>query len=162
MKDVLLVEDNPADVYLIRRVVEDCGPDLHLSVVPDGKNIRTALRTAADGAPLLELYDPYMRRRAAFGLDAGDQPGLSLEDTAGKARLTLGLEHEGLAVLRFLNQEQVARIGLSLGAGGGPASLSFLDSGGKIRAMLALGSEGGPVLTFLDEAGQRIWRAPEQ
>src|SRR5256885_92611 len=83
-------------------------------------------------------------------------------DTAGKARLTLGLEHEGLAVLRFLNQEQVARIGLSLGAGGGPASLSFLDSGGKIRAMLALGSEGGPVLTFLDEAGQRIWRAPEQ
>jgi hypothetical protein len=129
---------------------------------PDGKNIRTALRTAADGAPLLELYDPHMRRRAVFGLDAGDQPGLSLEDTAGKARLTLGLEHEGLAVLRFLSQEQVARIGLSLGAGGGPASLSFLDPGGKIRAMLALGLEGGPVLTFLDEDGQSIWRAPAQ
>jgi hypothetical protein len=127
---------------------------------PDGKNIRIALRTAADGAPLLELYDPHMRRRAVFGLDAGDQPGLSLEDTAGKARLTLGLEHEGLAVLRFLNQEQVARIGLSLGAGQGPASLSFHDLGGKIRALLALGPEGGPVLTFLDEAGQGIWRAP--
>ena len=127
---------------------------------PDGKNIRTAWRTAADGAPLLELYDPYMRRRAVFGLDASDQPGLSLEDTAGKARLTLGLEHEGLAVLRFLSQEQVARIGLSLGAEGGPAGLSFHDPAGQIRAMLALGAEGGPVLTFLDESGQGVWKAP--
>jgi hypothetical protein len=127
---------------------------------PAGKNIRTAWRTAADGAPLLELYDQYMRRRAVFGLDAGDQPGLSLEDTAGKARLTLGLEQEGLAVLRFLSPEQVARIGLSLGAEGGPASLSFHDPGGQIRALLALGPEGGPVLTFLDASGQGIWRAP--
>jgi len=87
-------------------------------------------------------------------------PGLSLEDAAGKARLTLGLEHEDLAVLRFLSPEQVARIGLSLGADGGPASLSLLDPAGKIRAMLALGTEGSPVLTFLDENGQGIWRAP--
>jgi hypothetical protein len=127
---------------------------------PDGKNIRSAWRTAADGAPLLELYDQYMRRRAAFGLDAVAQPGLRLEDAAGKARLTLGLEHENLAVLRFLNQEQLARIGLSLGVDGEPASLSFLDPAGKIRAMLALGPEGSPVLTFLDESGQGIWRAP--
>jgi len=44
MKEVLLVEDNPADVYLIRRVVEDCGPDIHLSVVPDGREALAFLR----------------------------------------------------------------------------------------------------------------------
>ena len=36
MKEVLLVEDNPADVYLIQRAVADCGDDIHLSMVPDG------------------------------------------------------------------------------------------------------------------------------
>ena len=44
MQEVLLVEDNPADVYLIRRVIEDCGPDLHLSVVPDGREALAFLR----------------------------------------------------------------------------------------------------------------------
>ena len=33
---ILLVEDNPADVYLIRRAVEECGRDIQLFVVPDG------------------------------------------------------------------------------------------------------------------------------
>jgi two-component system response regulator len=41
---VLLVEDNPADVYVIQRVVEDCGQDIHLWVVPDGPEALTFLR----------------------------------------------------------------------------------------------------------------------
>src|SRR5437762_6985689 len=61
MKDVLLVEDNPADVYLIQRAVQDCGPDIHVSVVPDGCEALVFLRQEAPFAhvrtPALILLD---------------------------------------------------------------------------------------------------------
>ena len=61
MKDVLLVEDNPADVYLIQRAVADCGPEIHVSVVPDGGEALTFLRQEAPfahvPAPTLILLD---------------------------------------------------------------------------------------------------------
>ena len=34
--DVLLVENDPADIYVIQRIVADFGPELHLWVIPDG------------------------------------------------------------------------------------------------------------------------------
>src|SRR5262249_37832539 len=46
-REILLVEDNPADVYLIRRVVEDCGRDIHLFVEPDGGDALAFLRKDA-------------------------------------------------------------------------------------------------------------------
>ncbi|HKA53992.1 MAG TPA: response regulator [Candidatus Binatia bacterium] len=61
MKEVLLVEDNPADVYLIRRVVEDCGRDIHLFVEPDGGEALAFLRKDAPfthvPSPTLILLD---------------------------------------------------------------------------------------------------------
>jgi chemotaxis family two-component system response regulator Rcp1 len=61
MQDVLLVEDNPADVYLIQRAVADCGPDIHVSVVPDGGEALAFLRQEAPFAhvptPTLILLD---------------------------------------------------------------------------------------------------------
>ena len=47
MKEVLLVEDSPADVYLIQRAVEECGSELHLSVMPDGGEALAFLRKEA-------------------------------------------------------------------------------------------------------------------
>ena len=46
-REILLVEDNPADVYLIRRVVEDCGRNIHVSVEADGGEALTFLRKDA-------------------------------------------------------------------------------------------------------------------
>ena len=61
MKEVLLVEDNPADVYLIQRAVADCGSDIHLSVLPDGVEALAFLRKEAPFAqvatPALILLD---------------------------------------------------------------------------------------------------------
>ena len=34
--NVLLVEDDPADIYVIQRIVADFGHDLRLWVIPDG------------------------------------------------------------------------------------------------------------------------------
>jgi len=127
----------------------------------EGKNIRAALRTGADGAPLLELFNKYTERRAAFGIDKDDKPGLSFDDQTGKTRLTLGLEGEGVAFLRLLDKENVARAGLSVGAEGTPAGLSLQGKGGNVRAVLATGTDSNPVLNFLDEGGQIIWKAPQ-
>jgi len=61
MKEVLLVEDNPADVYLIQRAVQDCGRDIHLSVVPDSGEALAFLRKEAPftyvPSPTLILLD---------------------------------------------------------------------------------------------------------
>jgi CheY-like chemotaxis protein len=61
MQEVLLVEDNPADVYLIQRAVADCGPDIHVSVVPDGAEVLAFLRQEAPfrhvPSPTLILLD---------------------------------------------------------------------------------------------------------
>lgn len=35
--EVLLVEDNPGDVRLVREALRDCGVDLHLTVAQDGE-----------------------------------------------------------------------------------------------------------------------------
>jgi CheY-like chemotaxis protein len=55
------VEDNPADVYLIRRVVEDCGRYIHLFVEPDGGDALAFLRQEAPfthvPSPTLILLD---------------------------------------------------------------------------------------------------------
>jgi len=58
---VLLVEDNPADIYLVRKAVEECGPELHLSVIPNGRDALAFLRQegafALEPAPALILLD---------------------------------------------------------------------------------------------------------
>jgi two-component system, chemotaxis family, response regulator Rcp1 len=60
-REILLVEDNPADVYLIRRVVEDCGRDIQLFVEPDGGDALAFLRKDAPfthvPSPMLILLD---------------------------------------------------------------------------------------------------------
>jgi two-component system response regulator len=60
-KAILLVEDNPADIYLIRKAVEGCGPDIHLSIVPNGRDALAFLRKegayALEPSPALILLD---------------------------------------------------------------------------------------------------------
>ena len=67
MREILLVEDNPADVYLIRRAVEDCGTDIHLSIVPDGGEALAFLRKEAPytqvPSPMLIVLDLRLPKR---------------------------------------------------------------------------------------------------
>src|SRR2546430_6580514 len=61
---ILLVEDSPADVYLIQRAVQDCGRNIRLSVVPDGGEALAFLRKATPFAhvpsPALILLDLHL------------------------------------------------------------------------------------------------------
>jgi len=58
---ILLVEDNPADIYLIQTALQECGGDIHLSIVPNGRHALAFLRQegayALEPAPALILLD---------------------------------------------------------------------------------------------------------
>lgn len=59
--DVLLVEDDPVDIYVIQRIVADFGHDLHLWAIPDGVEallfLRKARLVAHTPRPALILLD---------------------------------------------------------------------------------------------------------
>ena len=65
---ILLVEDSSADVYLIRRAVEECGRDLQLWIMADGPEALMFLRKTpplthvpTPGLIILDLSLPKMR-----------------------------------------------------------------------------------------------------
>src|SRR5262245_12186496 len=60
-KAMLLVEDNPADIYLIKKAVQECSADIHLSIIPNGWDVLAFLREegafALEPSPALILLD---------------------------------------------------------------------------------------------------------
>jgi len=76
MPEILLAEDNPADVYLIREALREHGVDCPLIVAADGQHVLRIL--------------------------AGDEAGQSAED-AGLIILDLNLpRHDGIEILQSL------------------------------------------------------------
>jgi len=61
MPEILLAEDNPADVYLIREALREHGVDFNLRVAEDGKDVLAFLSgqslTLADSIPQLIILD---------------------------------------------------------------------------------------------------------
>jgi CheY-like chemotaxis protein len=61
VRAMLLVEDNPADIYLIQKAVEECDKTIHLCVVPHGRDALAFLRKegiyALEPSPALILLD---------------------------------------------------------------------------------------------------------
>ena len=55
--DVLLVENDPADIYVIQRIVADFGQELRLWVIPDGVEALLFLRKTPPVVPALILLD---------------------------------------------------------------------------------------------------------
>src|SRR3954471_2225794 len=93
MSEVLLAEDNPADVYLIREALRENSVKCHLHVAPDGKEVLNLLRRSAageiafdlmildlnlprhDGIEILErLRDMGLSRLAVVVLTSSDSP----------------------------------------------------------------------------------------
>jgi len=54
-RTILLVEDNPADVYLIRQAVAECDRAIQLAIVPDGGDTLAFLRKEP---PFTEAFTP--------------------------------------------------------------------------------------------------------
>lgn len=60
-RTVLLVEDNPTDVYVIREVLEKCGLNLRLRLAGDGEDallyLQSLAKTKKSSCPALILLD---------------------------------------------------------------------------------------------------------
>lgn len=57
-RTILLVEDNPTDVFVIREVIEECGLNLRLRTATNGQDALRYLQDAAgDNCPALILLD---------------------------------------------------------------------------------------------------------
>lgn len=63
---ILLVEDNPADIYLIQWAVAECSSDLQLFIVPDGGEALAFLRKEGSfghvPSPALIILDLHLRK----------------------------------------------------------------------------------------------------
>ena len=55
MSEVLLAEDNPADVYLIREALREYGVDCTVRVAPDGREVLQILTGELPGVEALRL-----------------------------------------------------------------------------------------------------------
>jgi CheY-like chemotaxis protein len=79
-REVLLVEDNPADVYLVRAALEESGVPMRITVATDGAAAIRALRQEGEyqsGARpdlvLLDLNIPVIDGREVLALSKGDE-----------------------------------------------------------------------------------------
>lgn len=66
VKDILLVEDHLANVYLVQKALAECCKEIHLSVVTDGQDALAFLRHAAPfehaPCPALIISDLHLPR----------------------------------------------------------------------------------------------------
>ncbi len=65
-KTILIVEDNPADVYVIRQVLRECNLDSAVQVARDGQEGISQLQEAKDGCPALVLLDLNLPKVSGF------------------------------------------------------------------------------------------------
>jgi CheY-like chemotaxis protein len=127
MPEILLAEDSPADVYLIREALREHGVDCALRVAADGKDVLTLL--SAQGAPPdLIILDLNLPRHDGI-------------EILQRVRATDGMAHIAVVVLTSSDSPRDRLVATQLGATRyikKPSSLEkFLELGAVFKELLA-------------------------
>jgi chemotaxis family two-component system response regulator Rcp1 len=127
MPEILLAEDNPADVYLIREALHEHGVDCALRVAADGKDVMTLL--SGEGAPPdLMILDLNLPRHDGI-------------EILQRVRATDGMAHIPVVVLTSSDSPRDRQVAIQLGATRyikKPSSLEqFLELGAVFKELLA-------------------------
>jgi two-component system, chemotaxis family, response regulator Rcp1 len=127
MPEILLAEDNPADVYLIREALREHSVDCALRVAADGKDVMTLL--SGEGAPPdLIILDLNLPRHDGI-------------EILQRVRATEGMAHIPVVVLTSSDSPKDRQVATQLGATQyikKPSSLElFLELGGVFKELLA-------------------------
>jgi CheY-like chemotaxis protein len=131
MPEILLAEDNPADVYLIREALREHSVTCALRVAADGKDVMTLL--SADGAlpPDLIILDLNLPRHDGI-------------EILQRVRATAGMAHIPVVVLTSSDSPRDRLVATQLGATRyikKPSSLEqFLDLGAVFKELLVMHS----------------------
>ena len=131
MPDVLLAEDNPADVYLIREALQEHGVRCNVRVASDGKEVLEIIEDE-DHAPSLEELALII-----LDLNLPRHDGIEILE---KLKASNRLAHVPVVVLTSSDSPQDRLVATHLGARRylrKPSSLEqFLDLGAVFKEML--------------------------
>ncbi|HEX3744891.1 MAG TPA: response regulator [Bryobacteraceae bacterium] len=122
MKQVLLAEDNAADVYLIREALREHGVNCEIQVAPDGQEVLEVL--TGDSAQLLHL------RLIILDLNLPRHDGIEILE---RLRET-GLQDVPVVVLTSSDSQRDRDLALQLGA------VRFLRKPSELEQFLSLGA----------------------
>jgi chemotaxis family two-component system response regulator Rcp1 len=128
---ILLAEDNPADVYLIREALKEHGVECSMQVASDGKEVLSLISEETPGADDLELI--------ILDLNLPRHDGIEILE---RLRESTRLAHVPVVVLTSSDSPQDRLVATHLGARRylrKPSSLEqFLDLGAIFRELLGL------------------------
>jgi len=128
---ILLAEDNPADVYLIREALKEHGFECSMQVASDGKEVLSLISEETPGAEDLELI--------ILDLNLPRHDGIEILE---RLRESTRLAHVPVVVLTSSDSPQDRLVATHLGARRylrKPSSLEqFLDLGAIFRELLGL------------------------
>ena len=131
MQRILLAEDNPADVYLIREALKEHGVECSMQVASDGKEVLSLISEETPGADDLELI--------ILDLNLPRHDGIEILE---RLRESTRLAHVPVVVLTSSDSPQDRLVATHLGARRylrKPSSLEqFLDLGAIFRELLGL------------------------
>jgi len=137
MPDILLAEDNPADVYLIREALKEYGVECNLQVASDGKEV---LRIVS------EADDPSARPVDLVILDL-NLPRHDGIEILRRLRESTILAHVPVVVLTSSDSPRDRQTAIELGA------TQFLRKPSNLEQFLSLGLVFRKLLMQADSAG---------
>jgi two-component system, chemotaxis family, response regulator Rcp1 len=120
MPQVLLAEDNAADVYLIREALREYGVVCDLCVAPDGQEVLQILERPDDGALRLIILDLNLPRH----------DGIEILERLRKT----ALNHIPVVVLTSSDSQRDRQLAMQLGAA------HFLRKPSELEKFLSLGA----------------------
>jgi CheY-like chemotaxis protein len=138
MIEILVAEDNPADVYLIREALREYGVQCSLQVVSDGQEVLRILSGEAGDVPVVDLV--------ILDLNLPRHDGIEILQ---RLRDSSTLAHVPVVVLTSSDSPRDRQVATDLGATRflrKPSSLQqFLNLGSIFRSLLAKADSAGSV-----------------
>jgi CheY-like chemotaxis protein len=137
MPEILLAEDNPADVYLIREALREHGVECSLRVIPDGREVLRIVSGETGAVPPVDLV--------ILDLNLPRHDGIEILRCL---RESAALSHVPVVVLTSSDSPRDRQVASGLGATHflrKPSSLEdFLDLGLVFRDLLTQAGSAGP------------------
>jgi two-component system, chemotaxis family, response regulator Rcp1 len=136
MPEILLAEDNPADVYLIREALREHGVECNLQAVSDGSEV---LRIVSEAGPTSKHWDLII-----LDLNLPRYDGIEILQ---EIRKSTAISDVPVIILTSADSPRDRELAISLGAA------QFLRKPSSLDEFLALGQVFRSLLQKADSAG---------
>ena len=140
MPEILLAEDNPADVYLLREALREHGVDCNMRVASDGKEVLRIIGHESTAGTQGQPAEDYRADLIILDLNLPRHDGIEILE---RLRVSRTLAHVPVVVLTSSDSPRDRQMARQLGAAHylrKPSSLqNFLDLGAVFKDLLGQG-----------------------